>query len=289
MARSLRLSPLQWALTISVAVHLAVLALRLGAPGAFARAFRDSPLEVVLVNRGGDEAPRHAQALAQADLDGGGDARAGLSSTPLPDSPRDADGDALRDQSRQLAQEQTRERELLKAVRSQVVQLQQQAAQVTDPRVGQALLDQRRRLLEMIGAIERRIATEQGGPRRRFVGPQTRAVAYAAYYDRMRQRIERQGTIDFPQVQGRKLYGRLIMAITVDAAGRVVSSQVVHGSGDPTLDRMARAIVEAAQPYGRFSPDMRAQADQIVIVAGFDFTRDSGLETRLQARDPTAP
>jgi protein TonB len=47
------------------------------------------------------------------------------------------------------------------------------------------------------------------------------------------------------------------------------------------LDRRAIAIVRAAAPFGRFTPEMRRQADQIVVTSRFRFTRDEGLETSL--------
>ena len=282
--RTLHLSKLQWALAISVAVHTAVLALRLGAPETFNRVFQDTPLSVVLVNQASTEAPDKPQALAQVNLAGGGEAAKGMATTPLPATATLADGNALHDQKRALTQAERQQRELITRVRSQVVQLQRLAAQQTKPEAVHELEDQRKRLMDLLGAIERRIDQQNAKPRRRFVGPNTRSVPYALYYDRMRQKIEHQGTVDFPESGGQKIYGKLIMAITVDVSGRLVKTEVVRSSGDAQLDRMARAIVSAAQPFGHFNAAMRRDADQIVIVAGFDFTREQGLETQLQAQ-----
>ncbi len=279
-----RLDALHWALLASIGVHAALLALKLGAPKAFDRVFTDTPLAVVLVNGTGSDAPRHLQALAQATLDGGGNGAHGLAATPLPDTARQADGDAMQDSAQALAAEQQRERQWLTRVHSQVVQLQQLAAQSASAQTREALDERRRRLLDMLGAIERRIERDNAGPRRRFVGPRTRSVPYALYYDAMRQKIEQRGTADFPERHGHKLYGRLIMAITVDASGRLLRTRIERGSGDPTLDRMARTIVAAAAPFGRFSAAMRTDADQIVIVAGFDFTRDHAMQTTMQGQ-----
>ena len=44
------------------------------------------------------------------------------------------------------------------------------------------------------------------------------------------------------------------------AAGRVLETEVVRGSGDKLLDRRAQAIVVAASPYGTFSMPMLQQA-----------------------------
>ena len=71
------LSTLQWALLASAAVHAALLTVRFVDPEAINRAFRDTPLDVILVNSRSAEAPTQAQAIAQANLAGGGEAAKG--------------------------------------------------------------------------------------------------------------------------------------------------------------------------------------------------------------------
>jgi periplasmic protein TonB len=108
---------------------------------------------------------------------------------------------------------------------------------------------------------------------------------YAIYYDRLRRKIEDRGTRDFPELGGRKLYGELTMNLTIDAAGRVVELEIVRASRTRGLDQRAVAIVRAAAPFGPFSDEMAAQADQIVVTSRFRFTRDDGLETTLSASE----
>ncbi|MFN7196546.1 MAG: energy transducer TonB, partial [Hylemonella sp.] len=67
-----RISTLQFALGLSLAVHAALLTVRFVAPQAIERAFQDTPLEVILVNARGSEAPERPQAIAQARMAGGG-------------------------------------------------------------------------------------------------------------------------------------------------------------------------------------------------------------------------
>jgi protein TonB len=74
------------------------------------------------------------------------------------------------------------------------------------------------------------------------------------------------------------------MNVTVDARGRVVDADIVRPSKSRRLDQQALAIVQAAAPFGPFSPAMRAQADQIVVTSRFRFTREDGLETSLTTR-----
>ena len=70
-----RVSTLQVALGVSIAVHGALLGVRFVDPEGFNRVFEDSPLEVILVNSRSGEAPEKAQAIAQASLAGGGESQ----------------------------------------------------------------------------------------------------------------------------------------------------------------------------------------------------------------------
>ena len=144
--------------------------------------------------------------------------------------------------------------------------------------------EHRRQLLRQLAEIEKRVNDENARPKKRYISPATREETYALYYDGLRRRIEERGTRDFPEYQGRKLYGELVMNVTVDALGRVVDAEIVRPSRSRVLDARAVAIVRAAAPFGAFSPAMRAQADQIVVTSRFRFTRDEGLETSLSAR-----
>lgn len=125
---------------------------------------------------------------------------------------------------------------------------------------------------------------ENARPKKRYISPATREEVYALYYDNLRRRIEDRGTRSFPEYQGRKLFGELTMNVTIDAAGRVVEADVVRSSNNRRLDQQAMAIVMAAQPFGSFTPAMRAQADQIVVTSRFRFTRDEALETMQLSR-----
>ena len=104
------------------------------------------------------------------------------------------------------------------------------------------------------------------------------------YYKQFQRKVEEIGTLNFPQKNGRKLYGELTMIVTVNHDGRVLDTEVVETSGNLTLDRRAAAIARSAAPFGRFNQAMRSRADQIVVVSRFKFTRDDTLETKLTNR-----
>ncbi|WP_298826006.1 energy transducer TonB [uncultured Piscinibacter sp.] len=279
-----KLSTLQLALLFSVGVHAALLGVRFVDPEGFNRVFQDTPLEVILVNSRSGEAPSVAAAIAQANLQGGGDAERGRATSPLPPAATIELGDANEDARRQVEQLQEAQQQLLAQMRRELALLPP-----PDPRRDQgspqerSLEEKRRRLIELLAEIEKRINEENARPKKRYISPATREEVYALYYDQLRRRIEERGTRNFPEHQGRKLYGELVMNVTVDAEGRVIETEVVRPSSSKVLDRRAVAIVKAAAPFGPFSAAMRRKADQLVITSRFKFTREEGLETTLSA------
>ena len=284
--RGPRISTLHAALAVSVAVHAVVIGWRWADPAGFDKFFRSTPLEVILVNARSEEAPAKAQAIAQATLAGGGEAAMGRATTPLPVSALDESGDSSEDAKRKVEELQDVQQQLLAQVRRAVAMLPPPDPQreVGDPEQRDQE-ERRRQLLKLLAEIEKRINEENARPKKRYISPATREEVYALYYDQLRRRIEERGTRDFPEYQGRKLYGELTMNVTVDARGRVVEAEVVRPSKSRTLDKRAIAIVHAAAPFGQFTPAMRKQADQIVVTSRFRFTREDGLEASMS----TAP
>ena len=279
------LSTLQWALLFSGALHGAVLTVRFVDPEGFNRVFNDTPLEVILVNARSSEAPTQAQAIAQANLAGGGEADKGRATSPLPSAATTQLGDAADDARRRIDRLQQEQQQLLAQIRREVASLPPPDPQRENGTPSEREQeDRRKQLLRLLAEIEKRVNDENARPKKRYISPATREEVYAVYYDGLRRRIEERGTRDFPQLNGRKLYGELTMNVTVDATGRVVEAEIVRPSKSRRLDQQAMAIVMAAAPFGGFSPAMRAQADQIVVTSRFRFTRDDGLETSLTSR-----
>ncbi|MCO5124952.1 MAG: TonB family protein [Rhizobacter sp.] len=281
---SLRLSSLQIALLISVGVHAALLTLRFVDPEGFNRVFQDTPLEVILVNARSGEAPTKAQAIAQSNLAGGGDAQQGRATSPLPPSALLETGNASEEAQRQIEQLQQAQQQLLAHLRREMALLPQpEPKRDAGTPEARAQEERRRQLIQLLAEIEKRINEENARPKKRYISPATREEVYAQYYDRLRRKIEERGTRNFPEQQGRKLYGELTMNVTIDAEGRVVETEILRRSQSAVLDKRAVAIVRAAAPFGPFTSAMRRKADQLVITSRFRFTRDEGLETSLSA------
>ena len=282
---------LWWALGFSVLIHAVLIAWRFADPVSFNRVFEDTSLEVVLVNARSDSLPERAQAMAQVRLSGGGQSP-GLqrATTPLPPSAVNESGTDIGAMQRQIEALKLQQMRLL-------TQLQQELSALTQENAGenaqaperQARQERRQQLTRQLAQIEPLVEKTQGGPRKRYLSPATREAVYALYYDKLRRTIETRGTLNFPQVGGQKLYGQLSMVITVDGRGQLVQTEVVKSSGQPLLDQRAVAIVRSAAPFDAFSANMRRQADQIVVVTRFQFSKDGNLETRMLAAQPRQP
>lgn len=278
------LSTLQITLAFSVLAHALLLSVRFVAPEQFDRIFQDTPLEVILVNARTKEAPpEKAQAIAQHTLAGGGEAAKGRATSPMPYSALTRVGDDFEDAQKKADSMMEQQTQLLAQLRRQVAALPPPDPRKPAQSEGEKAQEERRRqLINILAEIERRINEENARPKKRYISPATREAAYAIYYDALRRKVEDKGTINFPQKGGQKLYGELTMIVTVNHDGRVLETEIVQGSGNTLLDHRAEAIARAAGPFGQFSSEMRAKADQIAVVSRFKFTRDQTLETSVR-------
>ena len=279
------LSTLQLALGVSLLLHAAVLSVRFIDPEGFNRVFEDTPLEVILVNARSNERPDadKAQAMAQFALAGGGEADKGRATSPLPYSALTAIGNDFEEAQRKMDAMQEQQMQLLAQLRQQIAALPPPDPRAARPNAEQSAKDDRRRqLVKLLAEIEKRINDENARPKKRYISPATREAVYAVYYDAMRRKVEDKGTRNFPEQNGAKLYGDLTMIVTVNHDGRVLSTEIVQGSGSRVLDTRAEAIAHASGPFGEFGPEMRKKADQIAVVSRFKFTRNLTLETSVE-------
>lgn len=276
------LSTLQIALVLSIGVHALLLTVRFVDPQDFNRVFNNTPLEVILVNAKSDRTPEQIQAIAQNNLEGGGNATDQQRvTTPLPPADDSTAGDAMQDTQRQIENLQEQQNQLLAQIRQELSQIRQ-----PDPHrdegnpQARAEEERRRQLLQLLGEIEKRINEENSRPKKRYLSPATRQSDEALYYDHFRRIVEREGTRNFPTYRGQKLYGKLIMLVSLNQHGDVIATEVAQSSGNRALDRQATAIARQAGPFGELPPAMRKRASIWVIPSQFRFSREGGLETK---------
>ena len=285
LKQALQRHTLAWTLVFSLLVHAALITWRFADPESFQRVFDDTTLEVVLVNARSDTPPDRAQAIAQVHLSGGGSAPGQhRASTPLPPSTVQESGTDIGAMQRQIEALKLQQMRLLTQLKQELSALSTDpSGETADAPERQARQARQQQLTRQLAEIEPQLEKTQSGPRKRFISPATRQAVYALYYDKLRRTIETRGTLNFPQAGGQKLYGQLTMVITVDAMGRLVQTEVAKPSGQPLLDQRAVAIVRSAAPFEVFSANMRRQADQIVVVTRFQFSKEGTLDMRMLA------
>jgi protein TonB len=288
-----QLTPLSVALSVSVLLHAALLTVRFVAPEAFQLKPADPGLEVILVNAKHAKPPVKADALAQANLDGGGNADAGRSKSPLPDLHRTETGESVKATQRRIAELEDAQKNLL----SQTKKSLYTTAPVNDKKdkpdpakSGVDLVESSKAIARTAAEITQRIEDENKRPRKTFITPSTREVGYAMYYKEMQKRVEEIGTLNFPQRNGKKMYGELVVYIPIFQDGSIYQKdggvRIEKSSGNPDLDKAALAIVRRAAPFGRFPAKMLSsdKDDLWVIITRFNFTREERLEAELRGQ-----
>ncbi|MCA1857999.1 TonB C-terminal domain-containing protein [Massilia oculi] len=278
------------ALGVSVLAHAALLAVRFAAPDAFRQRPADPGLEVILVNAKHARAPAKADALAQANLEGGGTADAGRVRSPLPDLRKVEDGESIKALQRRIADLEQRQENVLTRVRSSSFAAAARTEQdKPDPAArGLDAFDTSRAISRAAAEVIERIEDQNKRPKRTQITPSTRQVGYALYYKEMQKRIEEVGTLNFPQQNGRKLYGELVVYIPVFQDGSLYlkdgGPRIEHSSGSPALDAAALRIVRQAAPFGAFPANMRSRGkdDLWEVITRFRFTREEKMQAELR-------
>ncbi len=251
--------PMLYAIGASVVLHIVFLAFKWHEDNEKARRLK-TPLSVVLVNARSTTAPVNPKRLAQADLNGGGELK-------------DAQASALRRADPQLAEKL----EKMQAEQKRLLSQMKDGHANSSSTVNGKKSVQQTESNPLEAELAKRLEKDGQVPRRAVVtATSAKSVVFAHYYDAMRKQIEAYGTTHFPRVQGKALYGSLVVMVSVDQQGRLSKEgvTVMKSSGNQELDRQAIAIIRSAAPFGRFTDRMRRQIDVLDWVSTFEFTRD---------------
>ena len=278
------------AIAVSVLAHAILLGVHFVAPPAIRIDPTDPGMEVILVNAKHANKPLKADALAQANLDGGGNTDTGRAKSPLPDMRKMETGDSIKASKRRIAELEQQQQRLLTAATKPSPLTAPPLTEQNKPEptpTGDALVDTAKAIARMSAEISETIEDQNKRPRKTFITPSTQEVGYAMYYKTMQKRIEDIGTLNFPQQDGQKLYGELVIYIPIFQDGTIYQkdggARVEKSSGNSALDKAALNIVRRAAPFGRFPPNMlsKDRDDLWVIITRFKFTRDEQMHANL--------
>jgi protein TonB len=269
------------ALTVSIGLHMTVLAVRFVDPELLRVRSSDPPLDIVLVNAKSETRPAKPQALAQANLDGGGTNERGRRTSPLPNSFEMRDGEALDEARRTVHQLEEEQKRLLTALKESL-QLRPSPRRETaadTPQSGASDEETRRKLARAQAEIDKQVSDYQKRPRKHYFMPSTSEYRYARYFEDWRSRVEKIGNENYPPEARGKYYGSLRMTVAIRKDGTLAETVIEKSSGSPVLDRAARRIVLLAAPYPPFPPEIARDTDILEITRTWIFTNDQ-LATR---------
>lgn len=270
---------MQVAILASIAFHLFVIVgLGFKLPGVPKWDAPHNVMEVVLVNSRSATRPQKADALAQANLDGGGNTDQKLRArSPFPAvEPRDPSQELRAAQSR-MKQLEIEAKELMTRVKSKAtvvpVEPVAQGAAKTDVDA-RDLVEKSLEMVRLEAQIRRDFQAYQERPKRKFIGARASEYRFAHYVDNWRLKIERIGNLNYPEeAKARKIYGSLQLTVAIKADGEVESVEINRSSGHRFLDQAAIRIVRLAAPFARFPDNIRTDTDILHITRTWSFTR----------------
>jgi protein TonB len=271
---------MQVAVAASIVIHaFLILAVSFTMPDP-TRFAGQQPLEVTLVNAKSQTRPLKADALAQANLDGGGNtdaARRARSPLPVPRDPKE--GADLTMAQKRVEQLELEAKQLMTQAKSKaaVPSVPETPQPREEPQVAPNAADVMSRSME-IARLEASIAREwdsyQQRPRRRFIGARTQEYRFARYVEDWRIKIERIGEVNYPQAaRDQRMYGSLVVTVSIKSDGKLERVDINRSSGQRILDAAALRIVELAAPYAPFPADIAKDTDIISITRTWVFTR----------------
>lgn len=282
-----RQSRLLWAsVGASLLLHAFALSLHFGFPDARRWQSANQPLEVILVNARTAEAPARREALAQVNLDGGGNSEQHRRArTPLPvTEPRDPGRDLAEGRRRAQLREPQQQRVLTQnnpaATSAPAETPRRPNPDEPAPQVsGHDLADLSLAALRLQAQIDRAHEEYQKRPRKKFLGARASEYRFAQYEEGWRMKIERVGTLNYPAEARGKLYGNLRLTVTIRPDGSVESVDLDRSSGLKVLDDAAFRIVRMAEPFPVFPADIRRDTDLLVITRTWFFAQGDRLGT----------
>jgi len=276
---------LSLALAGSLVLHGVILSIHFRLPEALKLA-KDHALDVILVNSKSARKPHAAQALAQANLDGGGDTEAPrLARTPLPVMQRTRDGNDPSEAQRRVAELEAQQKQLLTQAKSRrSVPVAANPGEVTPvPARNVSGLDLRASAMAIArleAQIDRQTETYNQRPRKKFVGARTEEYLPAQYIEDWRQKVERIGNLNYPEAARGKLYGNLTIYIEIRSDGELEHTEIQRSSGHKILDEAALRIVRMGAPYGEFPAQLKRQVDILSFARVWSFTPGDELKAQ---------
>jgi protein TonB len=136
-------------------------------------------------------------------------------------------------------------------------------------------------LASLNAELQQRLDSRAKRPRRKYISANTREYRYAAYMEAWRAKVERIGNINYPEeARQRQLSGSLLLDVALTPDGKVDEITVRRSSGHKVLDDAAVRIVELAAPFAPFPDDIRREVDILHVTRTWRFLNNQQFSAR---------
>jgi protein TonB len=120
-----------------------------------------------------------------------------------------------------------------------------------------------------------------------WIAADTRESDVAVYLDSWRRKIERVGTMNFPDVARRqKFSGTPVIEVTIGSDGKLLQTVVRRSSGHAEIDEAAMRILKLAAPFDPFPGELTAKHDEIRIAYEWQFLGGASQGTSVFYSEP---
>jgi len=121
-----------------------------------------------------------------------------------------------------------------------------------------------------------------------WIAADTRESDVAVYLDSWRRKIERVGTMNFPDIARRqKLSATPVIEVTIGSNGNLLQTIVRRTSGHPEIDEAAMRILKLAAPFDPFPGELSAKHDEIRIAYEWQFLGGASQGTGVFYSEPS--
>lgn len=247
-------------------------------------------LEITLVQTQTNKKIEDADFLAQAAQEGGGDSKdVEKSASPTEALVPASDAGEITEvvpETEIATSPDPQNKEILTATRSSEhkIALQQASADLPTQQknvTSKQLLKQSKEMASLSAEVDVSRKVTSNKPKKKFITAQTKEYRFASYEESWRKKVERIGTMNFPDEAIRsRLTGNVRMSVTISADGSVKNIKITKYSGHKVLDDAAVRIVKMAAPYARFPDEISKDYGEIVIVRTWQFLPGKRLKTK---------
>lgn len=142
----------------------------------------------------------------------------------------------------------------------------------------QLLASSAKEIARLTAELDRKTHAYAKRPRRKTLSARTQEYKYANYLDAWRRKVERVGNLNYPdEAKRRKLYGNLVMHVSLRPDGSVKAINIRKSSGHKLLDDAAMRIVKLSAPFAPFPSEIRKETDIIDIIRTWQFRSNDQL------------